>query len=48
MPLPGNRQEQMDLEFLFYVGTPSRDVVDVRSLWQSTYKHGGWGVNIKI
>ena len=34
----------MDLEFLFYVGTPSRDVVDVRSLWQSTYKHGGWGV----
>lgn len=44
MPLPGNRQEQMDLEFLFYVGTPSRDVIDIRPLWQSTYKHGGWGV----
>ncbi|MGB2116067.1 MAG: LamG-like jellyroll fold domain-containing protein [Flavobacteriaceae bacterium] len=44
MPLVGNRQEQMDLEFLFYVGTPSRDVIDIRSLWQSTYKHGGHGL----
>lgn len=44
MPLVGNRQEEMDLEFLFYVGTPPKDVVDIRPLWQSTYKNSGHGL----
>ena len=40
MTLGGQRQEQMDLEFLFIVGTPPRDVVQYEQVWQATSRIG--------
>ncbi|MDC1395068.1 LamG domain-containing protein, partial [Bacteroidia bacterium] len=31
----GQNQEEMDIEFLFIKGTPSRDVLDIREIWPS-------------
>lgn len=31
----GQRQEDMDIKFLFYVGTPPRDVIDIESIWRT-------------
>ena len=36
MPLEGKYQEQVDLEFLFVVGTPPREVIQFEQIWQST------------
>lgn len=35
----GQRQEDMDIQFLFIVGTPERDVLDIREVWR-TNSHG--------
>lgn len=40
MTLGGQRQEEMDLEFLFIVGTPPRDVIQYDQLWQGTNRIG--------
>jgi hypothetical protein len=34
----GQWQEDMDIKFLFIVGTPYRDVLDIREVWRSEYK----------
>jgi Concanavalin A-like lectin/glucanases superfamily/Peptide-N-glycosidase F, C terminal/Secretion system C-terminal sorting domain len=31
----GQRQEDMDIKFLFIVGTPQRDIVDIREIWRT-------------
>lgn len=31
----GERQEDMDIQFLFIVGTPERDVLDIREIWRT-------------
>ncbi len=31
----GQRQEDMDIQFLFIVGTPERDVLDIREIWRT-------------
>lgn len=31
----GQRQEDMDIKFLFYVGTPPRDVLDIEQIWKT-------------
>lgn len=41
MGMGGERQEEMDLEFLFIVGTPPRNVVQYDQLWQGAYRTGG-------
>ncbi|RYZ26492.1 MAG: hypothetical protein EOP49_43370, partial [Sphingobacteriales bacterium] len=41
MSMGGERQEEMDLEFLFIVGTPPRNVVQYEQLWQGGYRLGG-------
>jgi len=40
MTLGGQNQEQMDLEFIYTVGTPARDVVQYEQLWQGTNRLG--------
>jgi hypothetical protein len=40
MTLGGQNQEQMDLEFIYTVGTPPRDVVQYEQLWQGTNRIG--------
>ena len=40
MTLGGQRQEEMDLEFMFIVGTPPRDVIQYEQLWQATNRIG--------
>lgn len=40
MTLGGQNQEEMDLEFLFIVGTPPRDVVQFEQIWQGTNQIG--------
>ena len=40
MTLGGQWQEDMDLEFLFIVGTPPRDVVQYEQIWQGTNRIG--------
>lgn len=40
MTLGGQWQEDMDLEFLFIVGTPPRDVVQYEQVWQGTNRIG--------
>ena len=40
MTLGGQRQEDMDLEFLFIVGTPPRDVIQYEQIWQGTNRVG--------
>ena len=45
--LGGQFQEELDLEFLFIVGTPPRDVLQYEQLWQGTNRLGGNpGVNV--
>lgn len=31
----GQRQEDMDVKFLFYVGTPAREVIDIEQIWRT-------------
>lgn len=40
MTLGGQWQEDMDLEFLFIVGTPPRDVIQYNQVWQGTNRLG--------
>lgn len=40
MTLGGERQENMDLEFQFIVGTPPRNVVQYEQIWQGTNRTG--------
>lgn len=40
MTLGGQYQEEMDLDFLFIVGTPPRDVLEFNQLWQGTPRLG--------
>ena len=40
MTLGGQRQEEMNLEFLFIVGTPPRDVLQYEQIWQGTNRIG--------
>ncbi len=44
MTMGGEYQEQMDLEFLFIVGTPPRNVVAFKQLWQGGAGWGGVGI----
>lgn len=41
MTLGGEWQEQMDIDFLFIVGTPPRNVLDCYQLWQGGARWGG-------
>ncbi len=43
--LGGERQEDMDLEFLFIVGTPPRNIVQFEQLWQGTNRTGHLPIN---
>ena len=43
--LGGERQEDMDLEFLFIVGTPPRKVLQYNQLWQGTNRIGSANIN---
>ena len=45
MSLGGEWQENMDLEFLFIVGTPPRNVVQYDQLWQGTNRTGDLPIN---
>lgn len=40
MTLGGQYQEEMDLDFLFIVGTPPHDVIEFDQLWQGTPRLG--------
>jgi len=40
MTLGGQNQEDMDLDFLFIVGEPARDVIKYEQLWQGTNRIG--------
>ena len=35
----GQWQEDIDIKFLFIVGTPSRDVIDMQQIWRPQYKN---------
>ena len=41
----GQNQEQMEMEFLFIVGTPARPVLEFNQLWQGGARMGGPGIN---
>ena len=41
----GQNQENMEMEFLFVVGTPARPVLDCNQLWQGGARLGGPGIN---
>ncbi|MEO6303853.1 MAG: T9SS type A sorting domain-containing protein, partial [Bacteroidia bacterium] len=41
MTLGGENQEQMDLDFIFIVGTPPRNIVEFNQLWQGGARLGG-------
>lgn len=41
MTMGGENQEQMDLDFIFIVGTPPRNVVEYNQLWQGGARYGG-------
>ena len=45
MTLGGQWQEDMDLEFMFIVGTPPRDVVQYEQIWQGTNRIGSARIN---
>ncbi len=45
MSLGGEKQENMDLEFLFIVGTPPRNIVQYEQLWQGTNRIGQLPIN---
>lgn len=40
----GQNQEQMELEFLFIVGTPARPVLEYNQIWQGAARLGGPGI----
>jgi hypothetical protein len=40
LSLGGQNQEEMDIEFLFIVGTPPRPVLEFKQLWQGTTRTG--------
>lgn len=35
MEAGGQRQEDMDIKFLFIVGTPIRDIIDIKEIWRT-------------
>ena len=41
MTLGGENQEQMDVDFIFIVGTPPRNVIEFNQLWQGAGRAGG-------
>jgi len=41
----GQNQENMEMEFLFVVGTPPRNILNVNQLWQGGARLGGPGIN---
>lgn len=41
----GQNQENMEMEFLFIVGKPSRQVLEINQLWQGGARLGGPGIN---
>lgn len=41
MTMGGENQEQMDLDFMFIVGTPPRNVLEFKQLWQGGARYGG-------
>lgn len=41
MTLGGENQEQMDLDLIFIIGTPPRNVVEFNQLWQGAGRAGG-------
>lgn len=45
MTLGGEKQENMDLEFQFIVGTPPRNIVQYDQLWQGTNRTGLLPIN---
>ncbi|MEO0474309.1 MAG: LamG-like jellyroll fold domain-containing protein, partial [Bacteroidota bacterium] len=45
MTLGGQWQEDMDLEFLFIVGTPPRDMIQYEQVWQGTNRIGSARIN---
>ncbi len=45
MALGGQWQEEMDISFMFIVGTPPRDVVEFNQLWQGTNRSGAARIN---
>lgn len=45
MGMGGEYQEQMDIDFIFIVGTPPRNVLQFNQLWQGAYRDGGAGIN---
>jgi hypothetical protein len=44
MTLGGENQEQMDLDFMFIVGTPPKNVLQFNQLWQGAARAGGAGI----
>ena len=45
MALGGQWQEEMDISFMFIVGTPPRDVIEFTQLWQGTNRSGAARIN---
>ena len=41
----GQNQENMEMEFLFVVGTPPRNIMNFNQLWQGGARLGGPGIN---
>jgi len=46
MTMGGEYQEQMDLDFWFIVGTPPRNVLEFKQLWQGGARWGSVGIGI--
>ena len=44
----GNQQELIDLKFLFIHGTPSREVIDFKTIWRGDYSHGNIANDISL
>lgn len=45
MTMGGQNQEQMEVEFMFIVGTPIANVLEFNQLWQGGARLGGPGIN---
>ena len=45
MDMGGQNQEQMEVEFMFIVGTPIANVLEFNQLWQGGARIGGPGIN---
>lgn len=41
MTMGGENQEQMDVDFIFIVGTPPRNIIEYTQLWQGGARYGG-------